>query len=70
MFIQCLAIKVKHHSDHCLDMGSKNYIMFLEFVEIRDCLQANNLSLNNLKNRVYGHWDRTNVDSDGINSKN
>ena len=22
-----------------------------------------------LKNRVHGHWDRTNVDSDGINTK-
>ena len=40
-----------------------------EFLKICDWLQANKLSLNILKNRVRGHWDRTNVDSDGINTE-
>ena len=47
-----------------------NVELIPEVVKICDWLQANKLSLNILKNRVHGHWDRTNVDSDGINTKN
>ena len=45
-----------------------NVELIPEFVKTCDWLQANKLSLNIL--RVHGHWDRTNVDSDGINTKN
>ena len=40
-----------------------NVELIPEFVKISDWLQANKVGLNILKNRVHGHWDRTNVDS-------